>query len=91
METFVVYDLINQFKPLQNHFNRYLTIGGFPELALSDDDFYAQRMLREDVVDKVLKRDIMTLFNIRNPSLMEKLFLYLCLNDTERHINVAYL
>jgi predicted AAA+ superfamily ATPase len=29
-------DLINQFTPLQQHFNRYLTIGGFPELALSD-------------------------------------------------------
>lgn len=76
-------DLINCFAPLQNHFNRYLTIGGFPELVLSDDDIYAQRMLREDVVDKVIKRDVLTLFNIRNPLLMEKLFLYLCMNATE--------
>ena len=43
-------DLISRFSDLQNHFNRYLTIGGFPELVLSDDDVYAQRMLREDVV-----------------------------------------
>lgn len=76
-------DLISHFAPLQNHFNRYLTIGGFPELVLSDDDIYAQRMLREDVVDKVIKRDVLTLFNIRNPLLMEKLFLYLCMNATE--------
>lgn len=76
-------DLTNRFLPLQNHFNRYLTIGGFPELALSDDDDYAQRMLREDVVDKVIKRDVLTLFNIRNPLLMEKLFLYLCMNSSE--------
>ncbi len=76
-------DLISRFSPLQNHFNRYLTIGGFPELVLSDDDIYAQRMLREDVVDKVIKRDVLTLFNIRNPLLMEKLFLYLCMNATE--------
>lgn len=34
------------------------------ELVLSDDDTYAQRMLREDVVDKVIKRDVLTLFNI---------------------------
>ena len=50
---------------------------------MSDDDIYAQRMLREDVVDKVIKRDVLTLFNIRSPLLMEKLFLYLCMNSTE--------
>lgn len=76
-------DLMNRFVLLQPHFNRYLTIGGFPELVLSDDDAYAQRMLREDVVDKVIKRDVLTLFNIRNPLLMEKLFLYLCINSAE--------
>ena len=76
-------DLINRFAPLESHFNRYLMIGGFPELVLADDDAYAQRMLREDVVDKVIKRDVMTLFNIRSPLLMEKLFLYLCMNATE--------
>ena len=76
-------DLTDKFTPLQNHFNRYLMIGGFPELVLSDDDAYAQRMLREDVVDKVIKRDVLSLFNIRSPLLMEKLFLYLCMNTTE--------
>jgi len=76
-------DLMDRFTPLTQHFNRYLMIGGFPELVLSDDDVYAQRMLREDVVDKVIKRDVLTLFNIRSPLLMEKLFLYLCMNSTE--------
>lgn len=76
-------DLMDRFTPLQNHFNRYLMIGGFPELVLSDDDMYAQRLLREDVVDKVIKRDVLSLFNIRSPLLMEKLFLYLCMNSTE--------
>lgn len=76
-------DLFDKFTPLQKHFNRYLMIGGFPELVLSDDDAYAQRMLREDVADKVIKRDVLSLFNIRSPLLMEKLFLYLCMNSTE--------
>lgn len=75
-------NLMDRFTPLLNHFNRYLTVGGFPELVLAHDDAYAQRMLREDVVDKVIKRDVLTLFNIRNPLLMEKLFLYLCMNST---------
>lgn len=76
-------DLTQRFAPLVTHFNRYLSVGGFPELVLSDDDLYAQRLLREDVVDKVIKRDVLSLFNIRSPILMEKLFVYLCMNSTE--------
>jgi len=76
-------ELMDRFAPLQQHFNRYLTIGGFPELALSDDDTYSHRMLREDVVDKVIKRDVLTLYNVRNPLSMEKLFLYLCMTSSE--------
>ena len=74
--------LMSSLAPLQKHFHRYLTVGGFPELALSKDDFYAQRMLREDVVDKVLKRDIPALFNIRNAAILEKVFLFLCFNSS---------
>ncbi|KUO77449.1 MAG: AAA family ATPase [Clostridia bacterium BRH_c25] len=75
-------ELMNKLSPLQQHFNRYLTIGGFPELALSSDDAFSQRMLREDVVDKVIKRDVLTLFNVRNPLQLEKVFLYLCMNSS---------
>lgn len=39
-------------------------------------------MLREDVVDKVIKRDVLTLFNVRNPLQLEKVFLYLCMNSS---------
>ncbi|HYE81670.1 MAG TPA: ATP-binding protein [Clostridia bacterium] len=75
-------ELMNKLSPLQQHFNRYLMIGGFPELALSSDDAFSQRMLREDVVDKVIKRDVLTLFNVRNPLQLEKVFLYLCMNSS---------
>jgi predicted AAA+ superfamily ATPase len=67
---------------LQQHFNRYLTVGGFPELALSSDDIFAQRMLREDVVDKVIKRDLLALFQVRSPLQLEKVFLYLCMHSS---------
>ncbi len=63
---------------VQNHFMRYLQIGGFPELALSDNDIFAGQVLREDVVDKVLKRDLPSLYNIRNSTELERIFLYLC-------------
>ena len=35
-------------------------MGGFPELALSEDDAFSQRMLREEVVDKVMNNDVLT-------------------------------
>ena len=63
---------------LQKHFNRYLQVGGFPELALAKDDLMAEQTMREDVVDKVLKRDLPALYNIRNATELERIFLYLC-------------
>ena len=61
-------DLMDKFTPLQNHFNRYLMIGGFPELVLSDDDAYAQRMLREDVVVELPRQKILCEVKYRNNS-----------------------
>lgn len=75
-------EIMHLLEPLQKHFTRYLAVGGFPELVLSDDDFGAKRILREDVVDKVLKRDIPSLFNIRNATTLEKVFLYLCFHSS---------
>lgn len=74
--------LFERLSPLQKHLNRYLTVGGFPELALSSDELFAQRVMRDDVVDKVLKRDIPALYNIRSIVDLEKIFLYLCYNSS---------
>ncbi len=68
---------------VQNHFIRYLRVGGFPELALSENDLLAQQIMREDVVDKVLKKDLPALYNIRNATELERIFLYLCYVSSE--------
>lgn len=70
--------IMMQLQKVQNHFIRYLQVGGFPELALSDNDIMAQQIMREDVVDKVLKRDLPSLYNLRNATELERIFLYLC-------------
>ena len=70
--------IMMQLSKVQNHFMRYLQVGGFPELALANDDLMAQQIMREDVVDKVLKRDLPSLYNIRNATELERIFLYLC-------------
>ena len=70
--------IMMQLSKVQNHFMRYLQVGGFPELALADNDILAQQIMRDDVVDKVLKRDLPSLYNIRNATELERIFLYLC-------------
>jgi len=71
-------EVMIKLSAVQNHFNRYLQVGGFPELAISNNDLMAQQIMREDVVDKVLKRDLPSLYNIRNATELERIFLYLC-------------
>ena len=71
-------DIFSKLSNLQIHFLRYLQIGGFPELALSSEGIYAQRILREEIVDKALKKDLPSIYGIRSIRDMEKIFLYLC-------------
>lgn len=66
---------------IQASWNRYIAVGGFPELLRISTIARAQMLLREDVADKVLKRDIPSLFDVRNSLQLEKIFLYLCLHS----------
>lgn len=68
-------------QPLTGHFHDYLLRGGFPEPALTDDLTRCQRLLREDIVDKVLKRDMTAFYGVRRVLEVERLFLYLCYHD----------
>ncbi len=68
-------------QPLTAHFHDYLLRGGFPEPALTDDLTRCQRLLREDIVDKVLKRDMTACYGVRRVLEVERLFLYLCYHD----------
>jgi len=73
--------LAARVRPLQPLFQRYLLVGGFPETAVQDNVDLCQRLLREDVVERVLKRDMTALFGVRNINELEKLFIYLCLHS----------
>lgn len=68
-------------RALTPHFHDYLVRGGFPEPALASDLTRCQRLLREDIVDKVLKRDMTALYGVRRVLELEKIFLYLCYHD----------
>ncbi len=68
-------------KPLVGHFHEYLLRSGFPQAALVDSISLAQRLLRADIVDKILKRDMTAYFGVRHIAELEKLFVYICLHD----------
>ena len=63
------------------HFHEYLLRGGFPQTALVEDIDQAQRLVREDIIDKVLNRDITVFYGVRRVLDLESTFLYLCMNS----------
>lgn len=73
--------LAASLRPLMPLFSRYLLVGGFPETAKQNDIGICQRLLREDVVERVLKRDMTMLFGVRSIDDLERLFIYLCLHS----------
>lgn len=67
--------------PLELEFNRYLLQGGFPAFVRPDFSLdLAQRLLREDVIDKALKRDMAHLYGARSLGELDQIFVYLCFN-----------
>lgn len=64
-----------------SHFHEYLVRGGFPQTTLVETISQAQKLLREDIVDKALKRDMTVLFGVRRILDLEQTFLYLCRHD----------
>lgn len=63
------------------HFHEYLVRGGFPQTALNGTVNQAQKFLREDIIDKALKRDMTAMFGVRLVLELEQTFLYLCMHD----------
>lgn len=76
-----VAEVRHKVQPLTPYFHEYLIRGGFPEPALQKNVVRTQRLLREDIVDKALKRDMTAYYGVRRVLELEKLFLYLCLHD----------
>lgn len=73
--------VVEDARSLVAHFHEYLLRGGFPQTAMVESIPQAQKLLREDIVDKVLKRDMTALFGVRRVLELEQTFLYLCMHD----------
>jgi predicted AAA+ superfamily ATPase len=71
-------DIVMKLDKMQASFFKYVQVGGFPEIALSKDSVYAGRSLREDIIDKAIKKDIPAVHELRNTNDLERVFVYLC-------------
>ncbi len=73
-------EILSALSPFQNDLETFLLQGGFPETTLEPDTAVAQRLLREDIIDKVLKRDMPAFYGVRKLEELEKIFVYLCIH-----------
>lgn len=66
---------------LNKEFVRYLNFGGFPELALTASaQIDSERFVRSDIIDKVLLRDLPSLYGVSDVQELYSLFATLALN-----------
>jgi uncharacterized protein len=63
------------------HFHQYLLRGGFPQIAKIQDIDNAQKLLRDDLIEKVINRDMAAIYKVSSQADLEKLFIYLCMHD----------
>ncbi|HCS21508.1 MAG TPA: ATPase [Bacteroidetes bacterium] len=76
-----IFGTIN-IKELNRHFIDYINYGGYPEVIFSDTiRANPGRYIRSDIIDKVLLRDLPSLYGIGNVQELNKLFATLAYNS----------
>jgi predicted AAA+ superfamily ATPase len=77
----IVYSLTHDLKELNNEFLNYINFGGYPEVVLSERiQSDMGRFIKNDIVDKVLLRDLPSLYGIRDVQELNRFFTYLAYN-----------
>jgi len=64
-------------KQIDLEWEKYLVKGGFAHLLEIEDQILLQKLVHEDVVQKVIYKDLVDIYGIREPSVLEKVFYYL--------------
>lgn len=76
------FNLSENWKLVNQHFLHYINFGGYPEVLLNE---YIQqdpgRFIRNDIIDKVLLRDLPSLYGIRDVQELNSLFNVIAYNS----------
>lgn len=75
------YCVTHNIKELNREFVNYLNFGGYPEVVLSEKiQGDMGRYIKNDIVDKVLLRDLPSLYGIRDVQELNRFFSYIAYN-----------
>ncbi|WP_256009783.1 ATP-binding protein [Desertivirga xinjiangensis] len=75
------YKLSHDVKTLNKEFINYLNFGGYPEVVLSEKiQSDMGRYVKNDIVDKVLLRDLPSLYGIKDVQELNRFFSYIAFN-----------
>lgn len=81
-ETQIPYCLTHDIKALNKEFVHYLNFGGYPEVVLSEKiQSDMGRYVKNDIVDKVLLRDLPSLYGIKDVQELNRFFTYIAYNS----------
>lgn len=77
----ISYQLTNNIDELNREFVNYLNFGGYPEVVLSEKiQSDMGRYVKNDIVDKVLLRDLPSLYGIKDVQELNRFFTYIAYN-----------
>jgi predicted AAA+ superfamily ATPase len=77
----IVYQLTNNIDELNKEFVNYLNFGGYPEVVFSERiQGDMGRYIKNDIVDKVLLRDLPSLYGIKDVQELNRFFTYIAYN-----------
>lgn len=75
---YIPYQLTNNIEELNREFISYLNFGGYPEVVLSEKiQSDMGRYVKNDIVDKVLLRDLPSLYGIKDVQELNRFFTYI--------------
>ncbi|MEM8526584.1 MAG: ATP-binding protein, partial [Bacteroidota bacterium] len=79
--SFVIYRTVN-IEELNRHFINYINFGGYPEVSLSKEiQSNPSRYIKSDIIDKVLLRDLPSLYGIQDVQELNSLFTTIAFNS----------
>lgn len=68
---------------IQKILNKYILVGGYPEYFEEKDIDIWQRRLSDDIITRGIYKDILTMYNIKSPEILEKLMYYIASNNSQ--------
>lgn len=68
---------------IQKILDKYILVGGYPEYFEETDIDIWQRRLADDIITRGIYKDILTIYSIKSPEVLEKLMYYIAENNSQ--------